>query len=74
MKLEFSQQNLKNSYISNFVKIYPVRAHLFMWTDGWTNRLKLIVAFCSFANALKKGVNLHYLISADIVKLEISVQ
>jgi hypothetical protein len=45
-----------------------------MWTDGWTDGMKLIVAFCSFADALKKGVNLHYLISADVVKLEISVQ
>jgi hypothetical protein len=38
----------KNLQISNFMKICPVGAELFH-VDGWTDMMKLIVAFCSFA-------------------------
>ena len=36
--------------MSNFMKIRPVGAELFD-ADGRTDMTKLIVAFCSFANA-----------------------
>jgi hypothetical protein len=42
----------KNTQISNFMKIRPVRAELF-YVDGRTDKKKLIVAFRNFANAPK---------------------
>ena len=53
MKLEFSRQIFeKNTEISNFTKIRPVGAELFR-ADVRTDMTNLIVAFRSFANALK---------------------
>jgi hypothetical protein len=42
--------------MSNFIKIRPVGGELLHAggrTDGWTDMMKLIVAFGNFANALK---------------------
>ena len=44
----------KNSKISNFIKIRPVRAEFFH-SDGRTEKTKLIVAFHSFAKAPKNS-------------------
>jgi hypothetical protein len=57
MKLEFFFDSCaKNLQISNFMKICPVGAELFH-VDGWmercTDMMKLIVAFCNFANVPK---------------------
>jgi len=41
MKLEFSRQILKNTDISNFMKIHPVGTELFL-ADGQTDLTKLI--------------------------------
>jgi hypothetical protein len=38
--------------LSNFIKIRPVRAEFFH-SDGQTDKTKLIVAFCNFANGSK---------------------
>ena len=48
------------SQISDFIKIRPVGAELFHAdkTDGRT-RMKLIVAFRNFANALINHTNIH---------------
>ena len=57
MKLEFSQQILKNNQISNFMKICPMGAeffHAYGWMDGWTDMMKLIVGLCNFENMPKK--------------------
>jgi len=43
----------KNTQISNFVKILPMRTQLFH-ADGQTDMTKLVVAFRSFAKAPKK--------------------
>ena len=50
----------KKSQISSLIKIRPVGAHLFhvdrqtgRLTDGWTDTIKLIVAFRNIANAPK---------------------
>jgi hypothetical protein len=52
----FSAEISKNSQISNFMKILPVGADIFL-AHGRTNKqpgmVKLIVAFCNFANAPK---------------------
>ena len=58
MKLEFSQKNSKSTQISNFMKIRPVWAELFLGdgrtdTGGRTDMTKLVVTFRNFANATK---------------------
>ena len=50
MKLGFSQQTFK--IYSNIMKIHPVEAELFHG-DRRIDMMQLIVAFCTFANALK---------------------
>lgn len=53
-KTEFSRNNIENTQISNFMKIYPVGALLFhvdRQTDLQTDITTLIVAFCNFASA-----------------------
>jgi hypothetical protein len=50
MKLEFSRQFLKNTQISNLIKIRLVGAEL-LHADRRTDMTKLKVAFRSFANA-----------------------
>jgi len=51
MKHEFLGSVLKNTHISNFMKIHPVGARvvLLRQKDGCTDMLKLIVPFCNFA-------------------------
>jgi hypothetical protein len=49
MELQFSRQILKNSQISNFVKIRPVGAELFH-ADGQTDMTMYIAAFRNFVN------------------------
>jgi hypothetical protein len=44
----------KNPPVSNFMKTRPLEAEISMWTDGWTDMTKLMVAFRSFAIAPKK--------------------
>ena len=39
---------------SNFEEICPLEAELFL-ANGWTDMVKLIVAFPKFANAPEKG-------------------
>ena len=54
MKLEFSQQILKNTQRLNFMKIRPVGAELFNAdgrADGQTEMTKITVAFRNFAKA-----------------------
>ena len=57
MKLEFSRHVFENySYISNFMKILPVRAELLHAggrTDRRSDMMKLVIAFRDFANAPK---------------------
>ena len=60
MKREFSQHMFKNTQISNFMKIHPMRAESLRIngrkegrTDRRTDIMKLIVAFRNFANAPK---------------------
>ena len=47
----------KNSQVSNFMKIHPVRAEMFhayiRWTDGHTDVTKRTVAFRSFGKVPK---------------------
>ena len=43
----------KKIQISNSMKIHPAAAKLFH-VDGQTDKMKLIVTFGNFANALKK--------------------
>ena len=38
MKLEFFQHIVKKCSVSNFMKIHPVGAELFMWTDRLMDR------------------------------------
>jgi hypothetical protein len=52
MKLEVSRQYLKNTQISNFMKIHPVAA-TFFHADGQTDMTKLIAANHNFANMPK---------------------
>jgi hypothetical protein len=53
MKLEFSQQIKKNNIqILNFHE-NPLSGNCFMWADGWTDIMKLTVAFCNFTNVPK---------------------
>jgi len=52
MKLERSADILKNTQISNFIQIRPVKAELFHAderTDGQTDTTKPIVTFRNFA-------------------------
>ena len=62
MKLEFSRQFFdKNTKTLNFKKIRPVGAQLFhadRRPDGRTDMKKLIIAFRSLSNALKKSENI----------------
>jgi len=54
MELNLLDRFLKNTQISNFMKIRPVAAELFHAngrTDGQTDVTKPVVAFCNFANA-----------------------
>jgi len=51
---------LKNTQISDLIKIHPVGVELFhveRWTDGWMDRqtdvTNLIVTVCNFANVPK---------------------
>jgi hypothetical protein len=57
MKRPFSNRFSKNTQVLNFVKIRPVGVELFH-TDGQTLMMKLIVAFCNFANA-PKHISVH---------------
>ena len=57
MKLEFLDSFSKNTQISNFMKIRPVRAELFHAyerAEGYKKVMKLIIAFRNFAKAPKK--------------------
>jgi hypothetical protein len=48
---------LKNSQISNFIKIHPVGAELFLadrWIEGRTDMTEIIVASLNFVNAPEK--------------------
>jgi len=51
----FWTDSSKKSLISNFMKIRPVGAELFL-TDRQTDMTKLIIAFCNFANPSKNGL------------------
>ena len=51
--MNFLNRISKNNRISNFMKIRPVRAEMFMRTDGQTDTRKHIVAFRNFANSPK---------------------
>ena len=53
----FSAEFCKNTQMSDFLKIHPMGAqfHIDGRTDGQTDMTKLIVAFCSFANAPKNS-------------------
>ena len=54
MKLEFSPQSFEKS--SNIkLKSIQREASCSMWAEGQTDTIKLIVAFCNFANAPKSG-------------------
>jgi len=56
MKFKFCQQILKNIQISNFIKLHPVRAELFLvdgQIDRQTDMRKLEVVFRNFADAPK---------------------
>jgi hypothetical protein len=60
MKLEFSiNRFLKNTQISIFMKICPVGAELFH-AGRWTNKTKLITAFCNVANVPKEQKKLGH--------------
>jgi hypothetical protein len=54
----------KNTQISNFMKIHPVGAQSFQ-ADGQTSMTKLIVAFCTSANAPKivMPINIYILVT-----------
>jgi hypothetical protein len=53
MKLVFSNRFLKNTQISNFMKIHPVGAKLFHADEQTDTPTKFIVTFRIFANARK---------------------
>jgi hypothetical protein len=58
--LNFGDRFLKDTPISIFMKFRPVGVELFHadgQTDERTDMTKLIVTFCNFVNALKKGIN-----------------
>jgi len=50
--IKFLDRVLKNPEISNFMKIRPLRAELFL-ADRQTDMTRQIAAFRSFANATK---------------------
>ena len=52
MKLKFPRRTFKNTQISNFMKIRPLGAELFLGI-GTTDMTKLLFAFRNFANAPK---------------------
>ena len=52
--MNFLDRVEKNTQISNFTKIYPVRAEL-LHADGQSDMTKLTVAFRNFANVPTKG-------------------
>jgi len=55
--MNFLDKVSKNTQVSNLMKICPVGAELFhvdRRTDGRTDRTKLLVAFCNFANGPNK--------------------
>jgi len=54
MELNFFNTFSKNTEISNFMKIRPVRSVLFN-VDRWTDITKLIVDFHNSVNARKKS-------------------
>jgi len=54
MKLEFFDTFLKNTQISNFMKIQPVGAELFH-ADRQTQTMKLTVVFHNFTNTPKNN-------------------
>jgi hypothetical protein len=51
--LNFLDGVSKDYQISNFMKICPVGAELFH-ANGWTDVIKLTVAFCNFADMPNK--------------------
>ena len=66
--LNFFTDFIKNTQISNFMKIRPVGAELFH-ADGWTDMKKLIVTFRNFCDcALKRGTVWNLIVVS--VKLE----
>jgi hypothetical protein len=61
--LNFLERFSKNTQVSNFIKIRPVRAELFHAdgrTDGQTVMTKLKAPLSNFANGLKKSPNGNY--------------
>ena len=53
-KFKFCDRFLKNTQISNFIKIRPVGGELFR-ADGQTDMTKVTVVFRNFANAPKNS-------------------
>jgi hypothetical protein len=49
MKLEFSRQILKNTQISNYMKIRPAGAELFYATDRNDEAVSRFLQFCESA-------------------------
>ena len=58
MKLGFLDRFFQNSQISNFTKIRPLGAELFL-ADERTDMTKLIVSFRNFAKVPNKNQTLH---------------
>ena len=52
MKLKFSDRFLKNTQMSNFMKMCPLGEELFC-ADEQAGVTKLIIDFCGIANVLK---------------------
>jgi len=46
--LNFFRQIFRNTQLSNFIKIRPVGAKLYL-TDGWTEASSCILQFCRWA-------------------------